>query len=61
MRRLNIEVLQTSRRMINLRWSFESMPFAWPGVQFLGDPIALFLRQASASRSARDREVPFIC
>jgi hypothetical protein len=22
------------------------MPFAWPGVQFVGDPIALFLGQA---------------
>ena len=46
MRRLNSEVQQTSRRMINLQWRFVSMPFAWSRIQFVGDPIAMFLGQA---------------
>jgi hypothetical protein len=45
LRRLNSEVQQASRRMINLQWSFVSMPFAWSRVQLVGDPIALFLGQ----------------
>jgi len=52
-RRLNIEVQQTLRRMIDLQWSSIVVAFARSGIQFVGNPIALFLRQvlhAGASR-----------
>jgi hypothetical protein len=45
-RRLNNEVQQASRRMVDLQGGSVSMPFARSGIWFVSDPVALFLRQS---------------